>query len=216
MIKNKHSIKKIILFITLLILILNSNCLNKKEKPTDQKVEKAVESIKDLEKTKIKNMFFLEDLFSAIGNWLNDRKIIIIISLINTGFILLFLGIFFLVRFIISRKYTAKKVEELKKEFREIKFDNEHLKELLMNHEYSKAILYLHNYSIFYLINNKIAYKKNMTNYDFYNRIKDQNLAAIFKKVYSTSEKIVFDDYKAGFKDYELCYEGFFEVFPLT
>jgi hypothetical protein len=203
--------------IIMLAVIFYSGCSNiikfKKDKPDFNKVNAAVERIKNEEILKARFNNYIRDLFRRTAALFGSKKNLIIILSIAGAVVIISVTLFFLIRYIFSMKYSASKNIDLKKEFNELLFDKNYLKKILDEKKYSEAILYLHRYSIFYLIQNKIAYKKNMTNHEFYKKITNPELAEIFKKIYVASEKILFDNYRAEGSDYENCSNGFFAVF---
>jgi hypothetical protein len=208
---------KINFIFLILLIIFCTGCGNimkfKKDKPDMNKVNATVEKLKNDELVKAKFNNYIRDLFRRSAAFLGSKKNLIIIMSIACGIILLSVILFFVLRYVFSVKYSAKKNIELKKEFNEFVFDKEYFKKLSDEKKYSEAVLYLHRYSIFYLIQNKIAYRKNMTNNEFYKKINNPEIAGIFRKIYLVSEKILFDNYEAGESDYEYCSNGFFTVF---
>ena len=213
--KKMNLSNKIILIIIIFSFINISACkLNlDKKKPQKSDIKKIINQIKDEEISKIKLNKFISDLFKHVISWIKNKKNFIKIFVICCVIIITLTISFFLIRFFISKKYAYREKEILKKKFIITTYDKLHLKKLLNQKDFSQAIIYLHHCSIFYLLTKKTAYKKNMTNYDYYHKINDNNMAKAFKKIFVLSEKILFDNYIAKIKDFEICNIGFNEHF---
>ncbi len=202
-------INKILILFLIVILLAGCSRLFNLKPPDDKRVREAVSQIKNEEIAKNKANNFASQLIDDISKWLKSNSFWIKMVAVAMSIAVLIVIVFFVVRHIFSQKYVYQRNIELKKEISSINYDEKYLNKLISDRDYSKALLYLHHYSIFYLVTNKITYKKNMTNRDFYKKIKDKNQAMVFKKIYLICEKILFDDYKATEYDYDKCYKEF-------
>lgn|GEM_PF-2538736 len=220
---NKLFIFKILLILYLIFVL--SGCKEIKnpfkiKTPESTEVKKTINEIIEKKKKEIQKQNFLNDLIynlvSDIGKWLSNIKTIIKFISILLGVMIVQIIIYLIIRYNTTKKYRYKNTEKIKKDFINIEFNEKHLKKLINENDYNKAILFLHHYSIFYLISNKITYKKNMTNYDYLKKINDIKQQEVFKKIYTVSEKILFDDYIADKNDFEECYCNFEKSFAFS
>ncbi|OHD24603.1 MAG: hypothetical protein A2086_11485 [Spirochaetes bacterium GWD1_27_9] len=184
--------------------------------PTKDQIDKVVDKMKQEEIDKTKFNQFIAKFFIKILEKLKYGKNLINLALLFLLSTFLFILFFFLIRFFTQKRYSYHKDSELKKEFKRFVFDKEYLEKLINDTQYSEAILYLHKCTIFYLMQKEIVFKKNMTNFDYYLKVKDKKFAVPFKTIYSFSEKILFDNYSAKKDDLVVCknlYDEYFLIF---
>lgn len=200
----KTNLKKIIFLFLFIFLFQNlfivSSTIDKKI--IKDKLEEILQD--DLKRDKANNFIFymLKELFKNLFSLKKIVRAVIYITIV----IAVILITYFIIRFIVTKNYYTKKNNTLKNSFKgqNFIFDKNTLNNLINMERYSESVLYLHRSTIFFLIKNEIVYKKNMTNYDFFVRIKNKDMAEGFRTIYRICEKILFDDYEADKDDYIL------------
>jgi hypothetical protein len=205
---------KKIIFYTFIIILLISITIPIFSVPEKNDVEKTVKNQIEKELNKNKRNQLIGGFFSSIGKIINATSTFIFIAIIIFIVVTIVLIVTnIIIRNITTSKYAAQINNAIIEEHKETVFNENKFNELIKKNEFSKAIIYLHRCTIFYLLRNKITYNKNMTNFTLYNKIKDNSLKNAFKKIYISSEKILFDDYTADNSDLLACKDLYYKNF---
>lgn len=189
------------------IIILSCN-KKKTTPPTAHDVEIVKESIKQKLLSQNKKIQFSSLFDNNLKDFLQSKKMIIRIIVIFIAVSFIITVILLLLRYFITNRQIKlnNNFKQLNNNKASLFKNTQDIHQLVEDGNYNEAILLLHYHSIFFLLQNHVVYIKNMTNFDFFRKIKDKkDIAEAFKIIYKISEKIVFDNYKANFNEYEKC-----------
>lgn len=123
----------------------------------------------------------------------------------------IFTIMFFLMRNVSSVNFRSRVDMELEGKSDSSSYDMKHLEDLIDGGDFSGAVVYIHRCSVVHMIKKQVIFSANMTNFSIYLKILDDAMRESFKQISRISEKVLFDEYEAGYDDAVLCKKLFTE-----
>jgi hypothetical protein len=179
--------------------------------PQTDTVKKTTQQLYQMEIEKAQTRELRKDILKSMTSQLNNQKNLIRMMFYFTallGFIILVIWISHLIILHVrTRKPVFTQLQQNNRSLFSESFSIKKLDQYLTEKKYSEAILYLHRSTLFYLKKQKLIMNKNRTNRDAYKMINNPSLKETFKKIYTISEKILFDGHRASKIEFERCYQ---------
>lgn len=204
-----NKIKKSLLLAILLITI-SSNCFSASFNEVEEIREDIIEDLEEKANQAEKNRLVGEEIASFFSD--KDEFFEAMFTALKYAFIATIIGIilFFIIRFLTSRRRDKRrKIEKSMKidsnlgiHFNQADWDN-----FVLKGSWSEGIVYLQRCAVYLLLDNKIAFMKNITNRTLAKRITRKDLRNLFMNLSIESELILFDDKKANRLELEKAFE---------